>query len=290
MNEIVFPGQTRRRDQPAPIASRESDPPGERTAGWNFRFAPGMKVLIADGDGPLCSFLSSELEERGFVVTVAVEGEQAYATLQEKVRYNLLIVDLNLPGMDGFTLIERVRALQPRLPIMVLTARNRLEDRVASFQIGADDYVTKPFSIVELQARIFALTRRNSGTIPRFSRVGDLTLDRDGRRVERGSRRVDLTPREFAILEVITRTPGCPVSRSTLLDEVWNVSGEPSTNIVDVYMKYVRDKVDAPGEERLIHTIRGFGYEIRGASVAEVERAKPVRAEQSQLQFVEYTA
>jgi DNA-binding response OmpR family regulator len=249
-----------------------------------------MRVLIADGDAPLCGFISAELEEQGFIVTVAADGEQAYANLQDKVRHNLLIVDLNLPRLDGFTLIERVRSVQPRLPIMVLTARNRLEDKVASFQIGADDYVTKPFSIIELQARIHALTRRNSGTVPCLSRVGDLTLDREERRVERNSRRIDLTPREFAILELMMRTPGCPVTRATLLDEVWNMSGEPSTNIVDVYMKYVRDKVDGPGEPRLIHTIRGFGYEIREASEQREVRGKPVCAEEPRIEFVECTA
>lgn len=290
MDSIVFPWRTKREDQSDSSANPALDQSSEKTNRRNFGCAPGMRVLIADGDAPLCGFISAELEEQGFIVTVAADGEQAYANLQDKVRHNLLIVDLNLPRLDGFTLIERVRSVQPRLPIMVLTARNRLEDKVASFQIGADDYVTKPFSIIELQARIHALTRRNSGTVPCLSRVGDLTLDREERRVERNSRRIDLTPREFAILELMMRTPGCPVTRATLLDEVWNMSGEPSTNIVDVYMKYVRDKVDGPGEPRLIHTIRGFGYEIREASEQREVRGKPVCAEEPRIEFVECTA
>jgi two-component system copper resistance phosphate regulon response regulator CusR len=136
---------------------------------------------------------------------------------------------------------------------------------VTAFQSGADDCLTKPFSLAELLARVQALMRRNSGLIPNCSRVADLTLLREERRVERNGRRIDLTPREFAMLEVMMRNTGRPVSRATLLQEVWNMPAEPSTNIVDVYMKYVRDKVDGPGERRLTHTIRGFGYELRDA-------------------------
>jgi two-component system copper resistance phosphate regulon response regulator CusR len=151
------------------------------------------------------------------------------------------------------------------LPVLVLTARSRVEDKVLALQSGADDCLTKPFSLLELMARVSALLRRNSGLIPNCSTVGDLTLLRDERRVERNGRRIDLTPREFAILDVMMRNAGRPVSRATLLAEVWNTSSEPTTNIVDVYMKYVRDKIDLPGEPRLTHTVRGFGYELRDA-------------------------
>jgi DNA-binding response OmpR family regulator len=289
MDRIVFPWRNKRGDQPDSTANEALEQSPEKSTRWNFGCASGMRVLIADEDAPLCSFLAAELEEQGFIVTAAADGEQAYSMLQDKVRFNLLIAALNLKGLDGLTLIERVRSFHPRLPIMVLTARNRLEDKVAAFRAGADDYVTKPFSIIELQARIHALTRRNSGTVPSISRVGDLTLDREERRVERNSRRIDLTLREFAILEVMMRTPGCPVTRATLLDEVWNMSGEPSTNIVDVYMKYVRDKVDGPGEMRLIHTIRGLGYQIRAASEQREVPVKPNRTEDHGFQFAECT-
>jgi DNA-binding response OmpR family regulator len=134
-----------------------------------------------------------------------------------------------------------------------------------ALQSGADDCVTKPFSLIELLARVRALMRRNSGLVPNCSKVGDLTLYRDERRVERNGRRIELTPREFAILEVMMRDGGRPVSRTTLLAEVWNTSSKTATNIVDVYMKYVRDKIDLPGEPRLTHTVRGFGYELRQA-------------------------
>jgi DNA-binding response OmpR family regulator len=149
--------------------------------------------------------------------------------------------------------------------MLVLSARNRVEDKVTAFESGADDCITKPFSLAELVARIRALMRRNSGPIPNCSKVGDLTLNREERRVERNGRRIELTPREFAILEYMMRNAGRPVSRATLFEEVWNMPSDPSTNIVDVYMKYVRDKVDGPGETKLTHTIRGVGYELRDA-------------------------
>jgi len=225
----------------------------------------GQRILVVEDDVDLAGFLSAELEAQNFVVDVVHDGEAALAALEDKSRYHLLILDLNLPKLDGISLIDRVRPNQPKLPMMVLTGRSRIEDKVKAFQTGADDCLTKPFSLLELVARVHALLRRNSGAIPNCSKVGDLTLHREERRVERNGRRIELTPREFAILDVMMRNAGRPVSRATLLDEVWNMPGEPSTNIVDVYMKYVRDKIDFPGERRLTHTIRGFGYELREA-------------------------
>jgi DNA-binding response OmpR family regulator len=223
------------------------------------------RVLIVEDDVALADFLSTELREIRCTVEVVHDGEEALAAMQSNGPYNLIILDLNLPKLDGLSLIERLRPTHPRLPMMVLTARSRVEDKVKAFHTGADDCLTKPFSLMELLARVQALMRRNSGLIPNVSRVGDLTLHREERRVERGNRKIELTPREFAILEVLMRNVGRPVSRQTLVAEVWNMPGEPSTNIVDVYMKYVRDKVDLPGEARLTHTIRGFGYELRDA-------------------------
>ena len=226
---------------------------------------PDRRILIVEEDESLAGFLRSELEGQGFAVDTVHDGEQALTALEPRSRYSLVMMALNLPKMDGMTLIGRVRQAFPKMPVLVLTARNRIEDKVAAFQSGADDYVTKPFSLLELVARVHALVRRNSGLVPNCSTVGDLKLFREERRVERNGRRIDLTPREFAILDVMMRNAGKPVSRATLLDEVWNQAGEPSTNIVDVYMKYVRDKVDLPGEPRMTHTIRGFGYELREA-------------------------
>jgi DNA-binding response OmpR family regulator len=147
--------------------------------------------------------------------------------------------------------------------MLVLTARSRVEDKVKALRAGADDCVSKPFSLVELQARVRATLRQDVAQVPDVSTVGDLTLNRELRRVERNGRRIELTPREYAILEFMMRHEGRPVSRATLQEEVWNMQADPSTNIVDVYMKYVRDKVDLPGERKLTHTVRGVGYELR---------------------------
>jgi DNA-binding response OmpR family regulator len=227
--------------------------------------AAGRRILIVEDDRSLADFLAMELQAAYFRVDLVHDGEAALEILQRERRYDLLILDLNLPKLDGLSLLERVRPAQPKLPAMVLTARNRIEDKVAALQGGADDCLTKPFSLVELVARVNALLRRNSGLIPNCSKVGDLTLFREERRVERNGRRIELTPREFAILEYMMRNAGRPVSRATLFEEVWNMPSDPSTNIVDVYMKYVRDKVDLPGEPKLTHTIRGVGYELRSA-------------------------
>jgi two-component system copper resistance phosphate regulon response regulator CusR len=230
-----------------------------------LKYAAGRRILIVEDDVSLAGFLARELQSESFAVELVHDGEAALTALQNERRYDLLILDLNLPKLDGISLLQRVRPTQPRLPMLVLTARSRVEDKLTAFRSGADDCLTKPFSLVELVARVQALMRRNTGLIPNCSQVGDLTLHREERRVERNGRRIDLTPREFAILEYMMRNPGRPVSRATLFEEVWNMPSDPSTNIVDVYMKYVRDKVDLPGETRLTHTIRGVGYELRHA-------------------------
>ena len=223
----------------------------------------GRHVLIVDDDLDLSSFLSMELEADHFVVDQIHDGAEALQALEAKRRYDLLILDLNLPNLDGLSLLKQLRVEQSRLPVLVLTARARVEDRVHALDGGADDCLTKPFSLLEFKARVQSLLRRNAGQVPNCSIIGDLSLYRDERRVERNGRRIELTPREYAILEIMMRNPGRPVARALLLEEVWNMSPESSTNIVDVYMKYVRDKIDLPGEPRLTHTVRGFGYELR---------------------------
>jgi DNA-binding response OmpR family regulator len=243
------------------VAEREVRRPG-------FGFvepASRRSILIVDEDVSLANFLSQELQGESFDVELFHDGETALAALREDWRQDLIILDLNLPRLDGMSLIQQVRPEKPRLPMMVLTARSRIEDKVQAFQSGADDFMSKPFSFAELLARINALMRRHSGVVPNVSVVGDLSLYREEHRVERNGRRIDLTPREYSILEYMLRNVGKPVSRATLFEEVWKMPHQPSTNIVDVYMKYVRDKVDGPGERKLTHTIRGIGYEFRDA-------------------------
>jgi two-component system copper resistance phosphate regulon response regulator CusR len=227
--------------------------------------ASGRKVLVVENDDSLAGFLREELSSQGFVVDRVSDGEAAVEALDAKRRFDLLLTALELPKLDGISLIRKARPEQPRLPIMVLTSRNRIEDRVHALESGADDCLTKPFSLLELLARVHALLRRNSGMISDCFTVGDLKLYPQEHRVERNGRRIELTQREFAILEVLMRNHGHPVSRATLLEEVWNMAPDSTTNIVDVYVKYVRDKIDLPGEQKLTHTVRGFGYELRFA-------------------------
>jgi DNA-binding response OmpR family regulator len=222
-------------------------------------------ILIADEDVSLAKFLSEELQGERFEVEVVHDGETALGALREERRHDLVILDLNLSGLDGMSLIQRVRPEKPRLPILVLTARSRVEDKVLAFQSGADDFMVKPFSFAELLARVNSLMRRHARVVPNVSEVGDLRLYREEHRVERNGRRIELTPREFSILDYMLQHVGRPVSRATLFEQVWKTPHQPSTNIVDVYMKYVRDKVDLPGERKLTHTIRGVGYELRDA-------------------------
>lgn len=247
------------------LAGTQHHQPEPNKAARVFNSPGGRRVLIVEKDVDLAGFLSFELREHQYVVDVVHAPEEALCALQGKSCFDLLMLALNLSSPDGMSLLHRLRPMLPRLPILVLTARNSIEDKVGAFEAGADDCLSKPFALSELLARVHALMRRNSGVVQNTSRVGDLVLHREERRVERNGRRIDLTPREFAILDVMMRNVGRPVSRTTLLNEVWNMAGEPSTNIVDVYMKYVRDKVDLPGERRLTHTIRGFGYELREA-------------------------
>ena len=224
-----------------------------------FRPDAGSRVLVVEDDLPLAELLRQQLETEAYSVTVLHDGEAARDAIPDG-RFDLVILDLNLPKLDGVSLLKQIRPSVPRLPVLVLTARNRVEDRALSLDTGADDCMAKPFSFIELNARVRALLRRNSGPINRTSQVADLVLDREKRKVERNGRRIDLTTREFDVLEYLVRNAGRPVSRTTLMEEVWNLPYDPSTNVVDVYVKYVRDKVDLEGELKLIRTIRGVGY------------------------------
>jgi len=226
-----------------------------------FRPDAGSRVLVVEDDKPLAELLRQQLEIESYSVTVLHDGESARASLPGG-RFDLVVLDLNLPKLDGISLLKQVRPSLARLPVLVLTARSRVEDRALALDAGADDCMMKPFSFVELHARVRALLRRNSGRINKISQVADLVLNREQRKVERNGRRIDLTAREFDVLEFLIRNPGRPVSRTTLMEEVWNMPFDPSTNVVDVYVKYVRDKVDPEGERKLIRTIRGVGYSV----------------------------
>ncbi len=226
--------------------------------------AASHRVLIVEDDISLSKFLSRELKRMRFAVDVSHDGESAYEFLRVAT-YDLIILDLNLPNMDGIAFLDQARALaRPRFPVLVLTGRSRTEDVILALDHGADDCLIKPFSFQELTARMRSLLRRNyagpSGG--EVAQVGDLVMHREERRVMRGARRIELTPREFAILEYLMRHAGKPVSRASLMKDVWNIDFDPTTNVVDVYMKYLRDKIDCDGEVKLLRTVRGVGYEL----------------------------
>jgi len=222
-----------------------------------------MRVLIAEDDSALASFVKKGLEAEHYAVDIAADGEQARAMAGE-LEYDLVILDLNLPLLDGISVLRYLRSRKPSLPILVLTGRNRVEDRVQCLDLGADDYVGKPFSFSELSARLRALLRRSHTPAESVLTVEDLKLDRVERRVERAGRRIELTSKEFALLEYLMRNAGRRITRAMIIEHVWNLSFDTTTNVVDVYVAYLRRKVDRPPGRRLIHTIRGVGYELSG--------------------------
>lgn len=226
-----------------------------------------MRMLIAEDDPALAGFVKKGLEAEHYAVDISADGERARA-LASEFNYDLVVLDLNLPRLDGVSLLRQVRTRKPSMPILVLTGRNRVEDRVQCLDLGADDYLVKPFSFTELSARIRALLRRSHLPTESVLAVEDLKLDRVERRVERAGRRIELTSKEFALLEYLMRNSGRRVTRAMIIEHVWNLSFDTSTNVVDVYINYLRRKVDDGFSKRLIHTIRGVGYELTSRAAA----------------------
>jgi two-component system, OmpR family, copper resistance phosphate regulon response regulator CusR len=219
------------------------------------------QVLIAEDDLPLAHFLRRGLQNDKYNVRLTHDGESALNELST-APYALLILDLNLPKIDGISLLGRLRPVMPHLPVLVLTARNRLEDRITALDSGADDCMVKPFSFQELIARARALLRRNGRNSAGVLQVGDLILSRSEFRVERAGKKIDLTAKEFALLEYLMMNARRTVTRAMIMEEVWKTPYDGSTNLVDVYIKYVRDKIDSGFPSRLMRTARGIGYAI----------------------------
>lgn len=238
---------------------QESEFPAAASADQAYPGSSRRNILVVEDDGPLARFLYRTLREANHDVQLAETGSIALSLLGPSL--DLVLLDRNLPDGDGLNVLHAIRQPYPHLPVLMLTARASTDDTVKALHSGADDYLTKPFSYVELLARVNALLRREGAVISTLLRVADLTLSRAQHRVERAGQRIELTPREFRLLEFLMRSPGIPIPRATLIAEVWDVA-DPGSNIVDVYMKYLRDKVDTGHELRLIRTIRGVGFMI----------------------------
>jgi DNA-binding response OmpR family regulator len=224
-----------------------------------------MRILIAEDDAPLASFIAKTFTAEDHSTDIAENGEEALQRLAERP-YDLLILDLNLPVVAGSQVLSKIRSRDVDLPILILTATDHVAERVACLDAGADDYLTKPFSFSELSARVRALLRRKNRPVRTVLKIEDLELDCVQRTVRRGGKAIDLTPKEFRLLEYFMRNAGSRISRNMIIQFVWNLSPDTMTNVVDVYVNYLRKKIDDGAKVKLIHTIRGVGYEF-GAPV-----------------------
>lgn len=227
-----------------------------------------MRVLIAEGDAALASFVQKGLEAEHYAVDVSHDGEQARAMAGE-LNYDLLMLDMNMPPSDGTNILRQLRMKKPSLPILVVTNNEKIEDRAKCLDLGADDFVGKPFSFTEVSARIRALLRRSQNPAKIVLTVADLKMDRVERRVERRGTQIELTAKEFSLLEYLMLNAGRRVTRAMIIEHVWDLSFDTSTNVVGVYINYLRRKIDDGFERKLIHTVRGVGYELNAHEEGE---------------------
>ena len=221
-----------------------------------------MRILVVEDERKVASFVKKGLEEEGYAVDVAVDGEEGLVMALTRV-HDLIILDIRLPRRDGLRVLQALRHDGVTAPVLLLTVRATIEDKVLGLDAGADDYLTKPFAFQELVARVRALLRRRAEGEPAVLHIGDLTLDPARRTVTRGGEKIDLTPREFALLDYFIRNPGRVLTRTMIAEHVWDYSFDTSTNVIDVYVNYLRKKVDAGREPKLLHTIRGVGYVLK---------------------------
>jgi two-component system OmpR family response regulator len=221
-----------------------------------------VRTLVVEDEPDMAAVLRSGLVEAGFAVDVAGDGAEGVWLATEQP-YDVIVLDLGLPDVDGLAALSQLRGRECWTPVLVLTARDGVPDRVAGLDGGADDYVTKPFAFAELVARLRALVRRGAAPRPVLLEVGDLRLDPARREVHRGTTPLQLTPREFAVLECLMRAPGEVVSKTQLLEKVWDFAFEPESNVVEVYVGNLRRKIDRPVGGSRVETVRGFGYRLR---------------------------
>jgi DNA-binding response OmpR family regulator len=223
-----------------------------------------MRILVVEDERKIATFVQRGLKECGFVVDVVNRGDEALEVISDHY-FDAVVLDIMLPGRDGLSILRVLRERANCVPVLILTARGEVSEKVEGLNLGADDYLAKPFSIDELAARVRALVRRNSGESLVRYRVDDLTLDLATRVVRRASRRIDLTAREFSVLECLMRAPGRVFTRTQLCQHVWEYHFDPESNLVDVYIQRLRRKVDDGEPTKLIQTVRGTGYRIGDA-------------------------
>jgi DNA-binding response OmpR family regulator len=224
-----------------------------------------MRLLLVEDEKKLSDLVARALRAERYAVDVADDGQRGWE-LADSYDYDLIVLDLMLPALSGEEVLRRIRRKNQQVPILILTARDATEDKVHNFEAGADDYLTKPFAFAELIMRVKALLRRGPVTRASVLRVADLEVDRFSRQVRRGGRRIELTSKEYALLEYLAANPGRVFSRTMIIEHVWDQSFEGLTNIVDVYVRHLRSKVDDPFPVKLIRTVRGVGYGLGESS------------------------
>jgi heavy metal response regulator len=221
-----------------------------------------MRLLVVEDEKKVSSFISKGLMEEGYAVDVAFDGQTGLQMAMDKV-HDLIVLDIHLPGMDGMSVLHELRKGRVSTPVLLLTVRANIEDKVLGLDAGADDYLTKPFAFQELVARIRALLRRKTEAELPVLQFADLTLDPARRVVLRGVKKIDLTAKEYALLYYFMRNPGLVLTRTMISDHVWDYNFDSMTNIIDVYVNYLRRKIDSDREHKLIHTVRGVGYVLK---------------------------
>lgn len=221
-----------------------------------------MRILVVEDEEKVASFIRKGLTEERYAVDVASDGEEGLLFAQMNP-YDLIVLDLMLPKMDGFKVLEAIRSDSIATPVLILTARDNTNDKVRGLDLGADDYLTKPFAFAELLARVRALLRRGNPEKSPILKIADLSLDPASRRVERAGQIIDLTAKEYALMEYFLRHPGRVLTRTMIAEHVWDQDFDSYTNVIDVYVNYLRKKIDQGFETKLIHTVRGAGYVMR---------------------------
>src|ERR1017187_4334488 len=222
-----------------------------------------MRILLIEDEPKVSALVKRGLIAERYAVDITADGREGLE-FTEAYPYDLILLDLMLPSLSGAEVLQRIRRNNQYVPILVLTARDSIDDKVKLFEIGADDYLTKPFAFAELLVRVKALLRRGPVNRSSVLRVGDLELDRLSQQVKRAGKRIDLTAKEYSVLEYLVANPGRVFSRTMIIEHVWDQSFEGLTNIVDVYVRHLRAKVDDPFPTKLIHTVRGVGYSVDG--------------------------